>query len=36
MKALRVVFRLGLLIGLGLAMPGMPTAAQTTSQGESL
>jgi len=31
MKTLRVVFRLGLLIGLGLATPEMPTAAQTTS-----
>jgi len=30
MKALRVVFRLGLLIGLGLAVPVMPTTAQTT------
>ncbi|MGO9468901.1 MAG: tetratricopeptide repeat protein [Isosphaeraceae bacterium] len=30
MKALRVAFRLGLLLGLGLAMPVMPTMAQTT------
>ncbi len=30
MKALRVVFRLGLLIGLELAMPAMPAMAQTT------
>src|ERR1700691_2411874 len=31
MKALRIVFRLGLLIGLGIAIPGSPTTAQTTS-----
>src|SRR4051794_11936218 len=32
MKALRVVFRLGLLIGSGIAIPGgWPAAAQTTS-----
>ncbi len=30
MKALRVVFRLGLLFGLGLAMPRMQATAQTT------
>jgi len=30
MKAIRVMFHPGLLIGFGLAMPGMPTAAQTT------
>src|SRR5271165_721342 len=35
MKALRVVFRLGLLIGLGLAMPVMPTTAQTTPPKEA-
>ncbi|MFI5456630.1 MAG: tetratricopeptide repeat protein [Isosphaerales bacterium] len=31
MKALRVVFRLGLLIGLGIEIPGLPATAQTTS-----
>jgi len=31
MKALRVVFRLGLLIGLGIQIPGLPTSAQTAS-----
>ncbi len=31
MKALRVLFRLGLLIGLGIQIPGLPTTAQTTS-----
>ncbi len=31
MNALRVLFRLGLLIGLGIGIPGMPTTAQTTS-----
>ena len=31
MKALRVVFRFGLLIGLGIAVPGSPAIAQTTS-----
>jgi len=35
MKALRVVFRLGLLIGLGLEIPGLPTTAQTTSPKEA-
>jgi len=35
MKADRVVFRLGLLIGLGIAMPPMPTSAQTTSPKEA-
>jgi len=30
MKALRVAFRLGLLIASGLAMPAIPTTAQTT------
>jgi len=35
MKALRVVFRLGLLIGFGLAMPRMPATAQTTSPKEA-
>jgi len=34
MKALRVVFQLGLLLGLAFAMPGMPTTAQTTSPKE--
>ncbi len=31
MKARRVLFRLGLLIGLGIQIPGMTTTAQTTS-----
>ncbi|MGO9470698.1 MAG: tetratricopeptide repeat protein [Isosphaeraceae bacterium] len=31
MKALRVMFRLGLLIGFGVTMLGVPNAAQTTS-----
>ncbi|MGO9463774.1 MAG: tetratricopeptide repeat protein [Isosphaeraceae bacterium] len=31
MKTLRIVFRLGLLIGLAIAMQGLPTAAQTAS-----
>jgi tetratricopeptide (TPR) repeat protein len=35
MKALRVVFRLGLLIGLGIEIPGLPTSAQTTSPKEA-
>ena len=35
MKALRVVFRLGLLIGLGIAISGSPTTAQTTSPKEA-
>ena len=35
MKALRVVFRLGLLIGLGIEIPGLPTTAQTTSPKEA-
>jgi len=35
MKALRVVFRLGLLIGFGIAIPGLPTTAQTTSPKEA-
>ncbi len=35
MKALRIVFRLGLLIGLGIAIPGLPTTAQTTSPKEA-
>ncbi|HKI19943.1 MAG TPA: hypothetical protein VKA15_18790 [Isosphaeraceae bacterium] len=34
MNALLVVFRLGLLIGLGLAIPGSPTTAQTASRQE--
>jgi len=34
-KALRVVFRLGLLIGFGIAIPGSPTTAQTTSPKEA-
>jgi len=35
MKALRVVFRLGLLIGLWIENPGLPTTAQTTSPKEA-
>ena len=35
MKALRVVLRLGLLSGLGIAIPGSPTTAQTTSPKEA-
>src|SRR5438105_2050404 len=35
MKALHVVFRLGLLIGLGMEFPVLPTAAQTTSPKEA-
>ena len=35
MKALRVVFRFGLLIGLRIGIPGSPTTAQTTSPKES-
>ena len=35
MKALRVVFRLGLLIGLGIEIPGLPATAQTTSPKEA-
>ena len=35
MKALRVLFRLGLLVGLGTEIPGLPTTAQTTSPKES-
>jgi tetratricopeptide (TPR) repeat protein len=31
MKALHSVFRLGLLIGFGIAIPALPTTAQTTS-----
>ena len=35
MKSLRIVFRLGLLIGLGIAIPGLPATAQTTSPKEA-
>ena len=35
MKALRIVFRLGLLIGFGIAIPGSPATAQTTSPKEA-
>ncbi len=35
MKARRVVFRLGLLIGFGLAMPEMPATAQTAPPKEA-
>ena len=35
MKALRVVFRLALLITLGIEIPGVPTFAQTTSPKEA-
>ncbi|MGA2702455.1 MAG: CHAT domain-containing protein [Isosphaeraceae bacterium] len=35
MKALHVVFRLGLLIGLGIEIPGLPATAQTTVPKEA-
>ncbi len=35
MKAFRVVFRLGLLIGLGIEISGLPTFGQTTPRKES-
>ena len=35
MKALRVVLRLGLLSGLGIAISGSPTRAQSTSPKET-
>jgi len=35
MKALRITFRLGLLIGFGIAIPGLPSTAQTTSSKET-
>jgi len=35
MKSLRVMFRLGLLIGLGIEIPGLPATAQTTSPTET-
>ena len=35
MKALRVVFRLGLLIGLGPEIAGLPAIAQTTVPKEA-
>ncbi len=35
MKALRIVFRFGLLIGFGIGIPGLPTTAQTTSPKEA-
>ncbi len=35
MKALRFVIELGLLIGLGIAIPGLPTTAQTTTPKEA-
>jgi hypothetical protein len=35
MKSLRIVFQFGLLIALGIAIPGLPTAAQTTSPKEA-
>ena len=35
MKALRIVIRFGLLIGFGIAIPGLPTTAQTTSPKEA-
>ena len=35
MNALRIVFRLGLLIGLGIEIPGLPTTAQTTPPKEA-
>ena len=35
MKALQVVFRLGLLIGLGIEIPVLPVTAQTTAPKEA-
>ena len=35
MKALHVVFRLALLITLGIGIPGSPTTAQTTPPKET-
>jgi tetratricopeptide (TPR) repeat protein len=35
MKALRMVYRLGLLIGLAVEFPGLPATAQTTSPKEA-
>jgi tetratricopeptide (TPR) repeat protein len=35
MRTLRVMFRLGLLIGFGIAIPGLPTTAQTPSLKEA-
>jgi len=35
MKALRIVFRLGLLIGLGIEIPGLPATAQTAIPKEA-
>ncbi|MFI5455328.1 MAG: tetratricopeptide repeat protein [Isosphaerales bacterium] len=35
MKSLRAMFQLGLLIGFGIAIPGSPTTAQTTSPKEA-
>ncbi len=35
MKALHVVFRLGLLIGLGIEITGLPATAQTTSPNQA-
>ena len=35
MKALRIVFQLGLLIGLAIASPGLPASAQTASPMEA-
>ena len=34
MKSLRIVFQFGLLIGLGIAIPGLPTTAQSTSPNQ--
>ena len=35
MKSLRIVFQLGLLIGLGIAIPGLPSTAQSTSPNQA-
>ena len=35
MKSLRIVFQFGLLIGLGIAIPGLPTTAQSTSPNQA-
>ncbi|MGZ3488682.1 MAG: tetratricopeptide repeat protein, partial [Isosphaeraceae bacterium] len=35
MKSLRIVFQFGLLIGLGIAIPGLPTTAQSTSPNKA-
>ena len=35
MKSLRIVFQFGLLIGLGIAIPGLPMTAQSTSPNQA-